>query len=233
MNETGSSGAAAPEGRGGRKKVLLVDDHPIVRNGLAQLISQEPDLAVCGGAGSAGEAMAAIGRDEPDLVVVDISLKSANGIELTKAIRTRRPSLPVLVLSMHDEALYAERALRAGANGYVMKAESPETVLHAIREVLSGDLYVSEKIASRMLRGFLHGGPKKRERRGVTSLSDRELEIFEMIGNGICTRDIATQLNISIKTVETHRAHIKCKLGLTNATELMRYAISWVSGQKD
>ncbi len=216
-----------------KKRVLIVDDHPIVRHGLQQMLTQEDDLMVCGEAGSANEALEKIGELGPDVVIVDISLETSNGIELTKSIRSTNQELPVLVLSMHDETLYAERALRAGANGYVMKQEAAETVVKAVRTVLHGELYVSETIASRMLRDFLNGKRGRGGRYGIDNLSDRELEIFELVGRGKAAREIAEMLHLSVKTVETHRGHIRHKLKLRNASELMRHAVNWVQTGMD
>lgn len=211
-----------------RRRVLIVDDHPIVRHGLRQVLNQDDDLVVCGEAGNAAEALEKIAELKPDVVIVDISLETSNGIELTKSIRSTDQELPVLMLSMHDESLYAERALRAGANGYVMKQEAAETVVKAVRTVVQGDLYVSDAIASRMLRDFLDGKRGRHGRFGIQNLSDRELEIFELIGRGKPAREIADMLHLSVKTVETHRGHIKRKLKLRNAAELMQHAVNWV-----
>jgi DNA-binding NarL/FixJ family response regulator len=209
--------------------VLVVDDHPIVRHGLAELIDHEPDLQICGQAGSAGEVPQMIGEAAPDAMLIDISLEDVNGIDLTKTIRQSHPAIPILVLSMHDEALYAERALRAGANGYIMKGEAPEMLLKALRRVLDGGLYVSDRIAAHLIRGLFDRTPTSKTRYGVESLSDRELETFEMVGRGLATREIAARLNRSIKTIETHRSRIKQKLGLRNASELVQHAVNWVT----
>jgi len=210
-----------------KAKVLLVEDHPIVRHGLVQLIDAQGDLSVCGEAESAPDALEAIGKSKPDVVIVDISVKGANGIKLIKDIKARCPDLPVLVLSMHEESLYAERALRAGAKGYVMKQEATETLLTAIRRVLGDDIWVSDEIAARMLRKFVdRGNPVLLG--PMDSLSDRELEVFEFIGRGLGTRQIAAKLELSVKTVESYRAHIKQKLSLKNAMELVQHAIHWV-----
>lgn len=209
-----------------KTKVIIVDDHPIIRQGLAELINNEPDLIVCGQAEDAPEALVKIKELEPDMVIVDISLKETSGIELIKDIKVQYPNLPVLVLSMHDEALYAERMLRAGAKGYVMKAEATEKVIVAIRKILSGQIYVSDKMAAKMVRKLVGGGPDV----GVSAierLSDRELEVFHLIGQGYGTRQIAERLNLSMKTIETYREHIKEKLNLADANELLQYAIQW------
>ena len=208
--------------------ILIVDDHPIVRSGLAQLIRGEEDLHVCGQADDAEGALRAIASHPPEIVLVDISLQDSNGIELIRAIRGTQPDLPVLVLSMHDENLYAQRALKAGAQGYVMKQEEPTTVLRAIRRVLGGDVYVSERIASRMLQQFVGSDDVGLAKTGLSRLSDRELEVFELIGRGMSSREIADKLHRSVKTIETRRAHIKRKLELRNAAELMQHAVNWV-----
>ncbi|NIP27358.1 MAG: response regulator [Phycisphaerae bacterium] len=210
----------------GQTKVLIVDDHPIIRQGLAELINNEPDLTVCGQAEDAPEAMEKIKDSEPDMVIVDISLKKTSGMELIKDIKAQYPNLPVLVLSMHDEALYAERMLRAGAKGYVMKAEATEKVIVAIRKILSGQIYVSDNMAAKMVRKLVGGSPDV----GVSAierLSDRELEVFHLIGQGYGTRQIAERLHLSIKTIETYREHIKEKLNLADSSELLQYAIQW------
>ncbi len=209
---------------------MLVDDHPIVRHGMAMLVNEQQDLEICGEAGSAAEAMQVIGKCHPDAAIVDISLQGTSGIDLTKAIRDVFPNIPVLILSMHDETLYADRALRAGARGYVMKQETAETVLKAIRTVLNGEVYLSEKIASRPSKDLANGThpPVETDRLGVERLSDRELEVFELIGRGYTTRKIAEALRLSIKTIETHRAHIKQKLKLDNATHLVHRAYHWI-----
>ncbi len=211
-----------------KRRVLLVDDHPIVRHGLGLLIDQEADLMVCGETSSAVETLDNFETMEPDIAVVDISLQGSSGLELTKALKEIRPSLPILVLSMHDESLYAERALRSGARGYVMKQESAETVLKAIRKVLDGGVYLSERLSSQILREFVDGTDAQVEKFGIETLSDRELEVFELIGRGHSTRDVASRLGLSVKTIETHRAHVKQKLKIDTATELVHRAFHWV-----
>lgn len=211
-------------------RLLIVDDHPIVRQGLAQLIEQEVDLAVCGEADDVGSALDAIARLQPDLAIVDIMLKSANGIELIKTVRARWQSLPVLVMSMYDESLYAERALRAGALGYIMKEEATDKMLTAIRRVLAGEVYLSDNMVSGILHRLADG--KVRLGAPLESLTDRELEVFQWIGRGLGTRQIAERLNVSVKTVETYRAHIKEKLNLNSATEVVRHAVQWTQGRK-
>jgi DNA-binding NarL/FixJ family response regulator len=213
-----------------KTKVLIVDDHPIIRQGLSELINHEPDLIVCGHAEDAPEALVKIKESEPDMVIVDISLKETSGMELTKDIKAQYPNLPVLALSMHDEALYAERMLRAGAKGYVMKAEATENVVTAIRKILSGQIYVSDKMAAKMVRKLVGGSPDVGAS-AIERLSDRELEVFHMIGQGFGTRQIAERLHLSIKTIETYREHIKEKLNLEDASELLQYAIQWTHSQ--
>jgi DNA-binding NarL/FixJ family response regulator len=207
-------------------RILIVDDHPIVRQGLALLIANEPDLEVCGEAADAAEAIQLLTTARPDLIVVDISLHSGNGIELIKQIKARDEHARMLVSSMHDEALFAERALRAGAMGYVNKAEATEKVLEAIRQVLRGKIYLSPRMTERMLCRAV-GSEENLESSPIDTLSDRELEVFELIGQGLTTRQIANKLHLSPKTVETYRENIKSKLNLTNATELTRHAVQW------
>jgi len=215
-----------------KAKVLLVDDHPVVRRGLAELIDQEPDLAVCGEAEDASEALKAIARSQPDVAIIDISLsKDMSGIELIKNIKVRFPKLTVLVLSMHDETVFAQRALRAGARGYIMKEQAMETVLTAVRQVLDGELYVSEKLAKKMLSGVIDGGSQA-DRFPVERLTDRELEILQLIGRGLGTSQIAQKLHLSVKTVETHRAHVKEKLDLADSAALTEYAIQWAQSER-
>jgi DNA-binding NarL/FixJ family response regulator len=211
-----------------KTKILIVDDHPIVRQGLAELINHENDLTVCGQAEDAHQALKAVKELRPNMAVVDISLKETSGMELIKDINAQDPNLPVLALSMHDESLYAERALRAGARGYIMKQEATEKVIAAIRKILSGEIYVSDKMASKMVRKFV-GGQTEISTSPVGRLSDRELEVFHLIGKGYGTRQISERLHLSVKTIETYRAHIKEKLGLADAAKLLQYAIQWAS----
>lgn len=205
-----------------------MEDHPIFRKGIAMLLQHEPDLIICGEAETASQALALVGQCAPDIVLADISLKDTNGIELVKSLKATHPHTPVLVLSMHEESLYAERALRAGARGYLMKQAPPDHVVAAIRQVLRGELYLSASAHHRMLNTFLTG-QRNEVHDSVEKLSDRELEVFELLGKGHGTSMIAQQLHVSIKTIETHRAHIKTKLGLTTAPELMRNAVEWVT----
>jgi DNA-binding NarL/FixJ family response regulator len=222
---TPKRGAGAGAGAGTKARVMLVDDHPIVRQGLANLIDAESDLVVCAQVESADEAMRVLPDEKPDVVVVDISLGDRSGLELVKDIRARWPDMPMLVLSMHDELLYAERALRAGAKGYIMKQEATEKVMEGIRKVLDGELYVSERMAARLMDQAVNAKPAGTN--PLSRLSDRELEVFTMIGHGLGTREIANKLILSIKTVEAHREHIKEKLSLRSGTELMRYAVQY------
>jgi DNA-binding NarL/FixJ family response regulator len=214
-----------------KKRIMVVDDHPIVRQGLALLINQEPDLVVCGEAEEAMGAMHVLGSSKPDVVIVDISLNGPDGIDLLKSIRTNYPTLAVLILSMHDESIYAERALRAGANGYIMKQEATENVLVALRRILQGEIYVSARVADQMLRHYITGSGTVRNST-IADLTDRELEVFRLIGEGHATRQIAQELHISVKTVETYQAHIKEKLSLRSARELMQHAIQWNMHEK-
>jgi DNA-binding NarL/FixJ family response regulator len=209
-----------------KKTVFVVDDHPIVRQGLALLINQEADLAVCGEAEEMHSALSAIQAARPDILIVDISLNGPDGLELLKHIRINSPRLPVLILSMHDESIYAERALRAGANGYIMKQEATEKVMVALRRILSGEIYVSDRIANSMLRHYVRGANVS-EHSSISDLSDRELEVFRLIGEGQGTRQIAEALHLSVKTVESYQAHIKEKLSLRSARELVQHAVQW------
>ncbi len=217
---------------GSKTRILIVDDHPIVRQGLAELINHESDLAVCGQAEDSHEALRAIKELDPDLAIIDISLRETSGLELIKDIHSQYPGLPVLALSMHDETLYGERALRAGAMGYIMKQEATENVIAAIRKILGGEIYVSEKMATRMVRKLVTGQIETSTSQ-VERLSDRELEVFHLIGKGHGTRQISERLHLSVKTIETYRAHIKEKLNLADAAELLQYAIQWVNSCDD
>ena len=212
------------------KRLLIVDDHPLFRKGLEELIRSDANFAVCGEADNAAEAMEVIRKLNPDMAIVDLSLPGANGIELIKNIRAEFPSLPVLVLSMHDESLYALRALRAGADGYVMKHEAMANVIQAIREVFNGRPYLSPAMAAQVITKFAHRQAEG-ETDAVDRLSDRELEILELIGKGNEVRQIAKLLHLSPKTVETHRAHIKDKLDLKNSREVARFALQWLSSR--
>src|SRR6266487_2734253 len=212
------------------KRIVIVDDHPLFRKGLEQLIHSDGSFAVCGEASNASEAMDVIRKLDPDLAIVDLSLPGANGIELIKNIRAEFPKLPILVLSMHDESLYALRALRAGAEGYVMKHEAMANVVQAIHEVFSGRPYLSPAMAAQVITRFAYR-QSEGETDAVERLSDRELEILELIGKGNEVPQIAKTLRLSPKTVETHRAHIKEKLNLQNARQVARFAVQWVSAR--
>jgi DNA-binding NarL/FixJ family response regulator len=216
-----------------KKKILVVEDHPIFRLGLSELINQEPDLFVCGEAVDASSAWMIIEQVQPDLIVADITLEKSDGIELTREIHRRYRHIPVLILSMHDEFLYAERALHAGARGFIMKQEAMESVVEAIHQVLDGKVYLSDRVKEHILANLAVGsgiGAKA----PIERLTDRELEIFRMIGKGLSTRDIADKLYLSVKTVGTHRERIKSKLNLKTANELVRYAVHWTkTGQTD
>lgn len=213
-----------------KKKILIVDDHPMMRQGLAQLIGEEPDLLLCGEAESAEGALSAIDALKPDLVLADISLPGKNGLELIKDFQALQPGLAVLVISMHDESLYAERVLRAGGRGYIMKQEGGRKLMEAIRQVLEGKIYVSEKMSANILEIF-SGRRAGAEGSPIERLTDREFEVFQLIGQGKGTRDIAEKLHLSVKTVDVHRANIKAKLKLTSASELIRYAVRWTEAQ--
>jgi DNA-binding NarL/FixJ family response regulator len=213
-----------------KTKILIVDDHPMMRQGLVQLIDNEPDLAASGEAETAEQALSMIGQTHPDLVLADISMAGKSGLELIKDVHALQPGLPVLVISMHDESLYAERVLRAGGRGYIMKQEGGKQIMHAIRHVLSGQVYVSPKMSGKILEIF-SGRRAQSGSSAVEQLTDREFEVFQLIGQGKGTRQIAEQLHISVKTVEVHRQHIKEKLKLTDAPSLARCAVQWVESQ--
>jgi DNA-binding NarL/FixJ family response regulator len=212
------------------KRVLIVDDHPMMRQGLAQLINNEQDLKVVAEADTGGQGLDIVVNQKLDLAVLDISLPDKNGLELIKDIRAVKPELPILIVSMHDEALYAGRVLRAGGRGYIMKQEGGKKLLQAIRQVLTGQIYVSEKMSAQILETFSGHRPEQ-SASPVSRLSDREFEVFQLIGQGKGTKEIAQHLNLSVKTVEVHRAKIKEKLNLLTATDLVRYAVRWTEAQ--
>jgi len=216
----------AASAKNAKFRILIVDDHPIVRQGLTEILNHQPDLAVCGTAEDAPRAMEAVERLNPHLVIADISLRGVNGLELLKDLKARFPKLFVLMLSMHDEALYAVRALRAGASGYIMKEEATDKIVAAIHRILQGEIFLSERMERRMMHQFL-GARTARTGSPIEDLSDRELEVFGLIGRGHGTRQIAEELHLSVKTVESHRAHIKEKLNLKSATELVQHAVQW------
>jgi len=207
-------------------RILIVDDHPIVCRGLAELIENEADLAVCGEAGDIIEALKQVGEAQPHLAVIDLSLRNCSGIELIKQLKARHPGVKMLVTSMHDETVYAERALRAGAMGYINKEEATVSIIEAIRQVLRGKVYLSRRMTDTLLQQVARGEPPNRSL--VDHLTDRELEVFELIGQGLTTRQIASSLHLSIKTIETHRDGIKTKLNLTTGPQLARRAVEWV-----
>jgi len=214
-----------------RKRVLILDDHPITRYGLTQLINHEPDLLVCGEAESAQQALATIKSAPPDLVLTDITMPGRSGLEFIKDLRAQHPRVPVLVMSMHDENIYAERVLRAGGRGYIMKNEGGEKLLEAIRQVLQGQVYVSKRMSATLLEGFTPhraGGGEAT----MGALTDREFEVFQLIGQGLSARQIGQRLNLSVKTVGTHRQHIMQKLKLHTGPELIRQAVRWAAAQQ-
>ena len=211
-----------------KKSVFVVDDHPLLRQGLALLINREQDLMVCGEAEEAQAAIKAIAQKRPDILIADISLNGPDGLDLLKNLRMLYPELPVLILSMHDESIYAERALRARANGYIMKQEATEKVLVAVRRILAGEIYLSDRMANKLLHQYISGynnADTSSRLSALSALSDRELEVFRLIGEGRGTRQIAEKLHLSIKTVETYQAHIKDKLSLRSGRELVQHAI--------
>jgi DNA-binding NarL/FixJ family response regulator len=215
----------------GKAQVIVVDDHPLFRERLCQLINNEPGLEICGEAETAQQALEIIRERTPGLAIVDITLKTSSGLELIKSIRALSIGVPVLVLSMHDEALYAERAMRAGASGYIAKSQEAAQVLAAVRTVLSGKIYLSEETTSSFLKTFIMSGSRTVPR-PLDRLSDRELQILDLIGRGRTTRDIADLLKVGVATVDTYRARIKEKMNFRNATDLLHYAIRWVSDRE-
>jgi DNA-binding NarL/FixJ family response regulator len=213
-----------------RTKILIVDDHPMLREGLAQLIGNQTDMAVCGEAGDAAEALEKIRLLNPNLVLADITLPGRNGLELIKDIQALETGAAVLVISMHDEALYAERVLRAGGRGYVMKQEGGKKIMEAIRQVAAGKIFVSEKMSAKIIEVFSGHRPESAGS-SVEKLTDREFEVFQLIGQGLGTKELAARLHVSPKTVEVHRANIKVKLQLKTMAELIRYAVRWVESE--
>jgi DNA-binding NarL/FixJ family response regulator len=213
-----------------KKRILVVDDHPMMRQGLAQLVGAETDLIICGEAENGESALDCLKTMRPDLVLADISLPGKNGLELIKDFQAIQPDLPVLVISMHDESLYAERVLRAGGRGYIMKQEGGKKLMLAIRQVLGGQIYVSEKMSTLILEIF-SGRRGRAEASPVETLTDREFEVFQLVGEGKDTRGIAEKLHLSVKTVDVHRTNIKKKLKLNSAPELIRFAVRWLESQ--
>ena len=223
------SRSTSPEKK--QHRILIVDDHPIVREGLTQLIQQEKDLVVCGEAESRHEALTRITETDPALVVLDLSIKDGSGLDLIKDIKVRHPKLPTLVLSMHDEATYAERVLKAGGRGYLMKDEARQHIVTAIRQALAGDIYLSPRM-SQAMHSKVGAGPAGGSLSPLECLSDRELEIFRCIGQGLSTREISRKLHRSVRTIDSHRENIKMKLNLTGASDLLQRAIQWVQSEK-
>lgn len=214
-----------------KKRLLLVDDHPVARMGLASFLSAGMDLEICGNASDVATALEAISRLKPDLVLTDISMPGENGLEFIKRVRAQHWDLPILVVSMHDEALYAERVLRAGAQGYLMKDQGQGEIREAVRKVLNGQVYVSEVMARQLLQSYASGGA---ERKGspLEHLTDREFEVFRLIGQGIKTRQIANQLQVGMKTIDAHRRHIRKKLNVAGGNALVRLAVRWVETEQ-
>jgi DNA-binding NarL/FixJ family response regulator len=211
-------------------RIYIVDDHPLVRQGLSQIVASEADMEICGEAEDSPSAIRGIGEANPDAIIVDISLKGANGLELIKNLKAIHEDIPILVFSMHDETIYAQRALRAGAKAYVMKKESPSKVVDAIRKIIQGEIYVSPSVADQVLHQIVNG-PGNVSTSPVDRLTDRELEVVQLIGRGLSSREIAESLHLSVKTIESHRAHVKEKLSLRNATELVQFSVQWVDQQ--
>lgn len=213
-----------------KSKILVVDDHPVFREGLVRVLNQEKDMQVVGEAANAEVALQSVAALHPQMAIIDISLESSNGIELARTLRTRLPAIRILILSLHNEMLYAERALRAGANGYVMKKESSEQLVEAVRTVLEGHTHVSNPLREMMFKK-LSNPVELRASSPLELLSDREFEVFQFIGKGYGTRQIADELHLSMKTVESHREHIRKKMRLENSFELVQYAISWTQAE--
>ncbi|MBI5689323.1 MAG: response regulator transcription factor [Verrucomicrobia bacterium] len=214
-----------------RRRILLVDDHPFMRAGLRQLIDRQPDMAVWAEAGNPAEAFRHLAGEQPDLVLTDLTMPGRSGLEFIKDLRAAHPDVAVLVISMHDEGVYAERVLRAGARGYIMKEAGGENLLAAIRQVLRGEVSVSQRMSARILDALSSGRPRG-SHSPIERLTDREFEVFQLIGQGKSTRDIAVQLHLSPKTVDVHRSHLKEKLGLRDTTALIRHAVRWVETQQ-
>jgi len=228
ISQTAQTGQTGPATLRGKSRIFLVDDHAMFREGLRQLIDREPDFVVSGDAADFEEALKGISAAPPDLVITDISLSGTSGIDLIKTLKSRHPELPVLVVSMHEETLYAERALRAGAMGYVMKQEPAKAVKAAIRKVLGGDIHLSDKMASAVLGKLVHERTDEKSVSPMENLSNRELEVFRLLGEGKASRDIAQQLDLSVATINSFRNRIKEKLNFKNSTELILHAIHWV-----
>jgi DNA-binding NarL/FixJ family response regulator len=226
-----ATGVTAPAAPTAKRSVLVVDDHPFMRAGISQLIERQPDLRVCGEAGNPAEALQELARAKPDLILTDLTMPGRSGLEFIKDLRAAQAGIAVLVISMHDEVVYAERALRAGARGYIMKEAGGENLLAAIRQVLRGEIYVSPRMSAKILEGISVTRPRGSSS-PIERLTDREFEVFQLIGQGKSTRDIALQLHLSTKTVDVHRSNIKSKLGLGDVTALIRHAVRWVETQQ-
>ena len=211
-------------------RIYIVDDHPLVRQGLSQIVASESDMEICGEAEDSPAAIRGVGEANPDAIIVDISLKGTNGLELIKNLKAIQEDIPILVFSMHDETIFAQRALRAGAKGYVMKKESPSKIVDAIRKIIQGEIYVSPSVADQVLHQIVNG-PGNVSTSPVDRLTDRELEVVQLIGRGLSSREVAKSLHLSVKTIESHRAHVKEKLSLRNATELVQFSVQWVDQQ--
>ncbi len=222
------SASASPS----KARIVLVDDHPVVLGGYRQMFDAEADLRVCATATSAAEALIAVERESPDLVITDLTMPGRSGLDLIKDLLARDPATKVLVISMHDEMLYAERALKAGAKGYLMKESANETILGAVRQVLAGGLYMSPKLSALVLNAFASQRPRGSESSPLQKLSDREFEIFRLFGEGRTAKEIASQLNLSPKTVSVHRDHIKEKMAFSTSAEMVRQAVRWVEAQR-
>ena len=220
-----------PKAKPNQARILVVDDHPMVREGLVRLISRQSDLACCGEAGSPEETLGAVAREKPDLVILDLRLRSGDGLELIKSLRAQSPELRILILSQFEEPQYIERSLRAGALGYIVKDQPPEEVLQAIRTVLGGNLYLTQGMAALLLHRFVGGTPTTSPSTGLEPLTDRELHVFQLLGAGLSTRQIAEELGLSFKTIATHRENIKRKLGLRGAAALIHFATEWARGR--
>lgn len=231
LRPAGAPGRRGRPGASAKIRIYIVDDHPTVRRGLAAMIADEPDLELCGEAADCATATGEVTRLCPDVVITDISLGGSSGLEFIKNMQTLDPRIHIVVLSVHDESIYALRALKAGAKGYVMKLDLASKVIDAVRKVSQGQMYVSDDVAGQMLSRLVSGRPEQGSS-PVSSLSDRELEVVTLIGSGLATREVACRLNLSVKTVETHRAHIKSKVELTTASQLVQFCVRWVEDSK-